>query len=82
MIEIKRIDPEMQEKFITLSREICTMSDEEREHFIADEPHFPRQEKAQLLNTFIALMESIEDYETCASLLRLRNMMVSMQEAA
>jgi hypothetical protein len=70
-------DPATEQKFISLSKELLNMDDEERHKFLNEHSDISRCEKARVLNTFISILERIEDYETCNGLLQLKQRLQS-----
>ena len=58
--------------FINRSRELVQMSAYERFKFLSKHDDVSKTEKAAVLDTFISIMEKVEDFETCQSLFDLK----------
>jgi hypothetical protein len=77
MIDVKQIDDSIRKKCIDISLDLQTMDSADRLAFMYDDPAFPKDEKVLMLNTCIQVMEQIEEYETCATLFRMKQYMVA-----
>lgn len=66
------ISKEKEQNYVNLSRELIQMTAVERYKFLHEHTDVPANEKAMVLDTFISLLEEIEDYETCEGLYQLR----------
>jgi hypothetical protein len=58
--------------FIDRSRELVQMSAYERFKFLSKHDDVTKDEKVNVLDTFIGIMEKVEDFETCQSLFDLK----------
>jgi hypothetical protein len=77
MISVKEIDDSIRKKCIGLSFDLQFMDSADRLAFMYEDPSFPRHEKVLMLETCISVMEQIEEYETCATLHRMRKYIIS-----
>jgi hypothetical protein len=74
-VNVKDIDDKIRRKCINLSFDLQEMNSADRLAFLYDDPSFPKNEKILMLNTCISIMETIEEYEVCATLDRMRQYM-------
>jgi len=61
-----------EQTFINRSRELVQMSAYERFKFLSQHDDVSKKEKVSVLDTFIGIMEKVEDFETCQSLVDLK----------
>jgi hypothetical protein len=73
MKNVISIDQKTEIDFINLSRDLIQMTSDEKVKFLCSQDGIPLREKVQVIETFIMILEKIEDYETCAGLFKLRS---------
>jgi hypothetical protein len=61
-----------EQTFINRSRELVQMTAYERFKFLSKHDDVSKNEKVSVLETFISIMEKVEDFETCQSLFELK----------
>ncbi len=72
MIRKVNFSEQTEQTFINRSRELVQMSAYERFKFLSQHDDISKKEKVSVLDTFIGIMEKVEDFETCQSLFELK----------
>lgn len=72
LIDITHLDDTMRQKCVEIGTEFHEMDAAERQAFSHEDPSFPAKEKIMLLDTCMVVLEQSEDYEICATLLKMK----------
>ena len=62
--------------FINRSKELIHMNTYERMKFLYDHSDIKLAEKARVIDTYICILEKVEDFESCESLLELKRILL------